>query len=150
MNKTSPNQKRIICQQYRQGISIDQIASKNNLSITTIKKYLKQANLFLPTKRNKLSSTQKLQALVLIKQGDSIVSIADRLHVEYHLIYKIKQNHAKSSIHRFKRLNKEQKQEIELEYCNGKSCCYIAKKLNVATSTVTRYLNQNKKRTAKP
>lgn len=146
MNKTNPNQKRIICQQYRQGISIDQIAYQNKLSITTIKKYLKQANLFHPAKRNKLSPSQKLQALVMIKQGGSVVSIANKLHVEYHLIYQVKQNYAKSSIRCFKRLNKAQIQEIELDYQNGKSFCYIAKKLNVATSTITRYLNPNKKK----
>ena len=133
----------------KQGIKTKEIAKKLNLADSTIHRYIKEIEEERVKRRKTLRKNSKKEGnkekiLELYNQELEIKEIAKKLNLAYSTIHRyIKELGEEGRIQERKNLKQRKREERILElYSQGLEIKEIAKKLNLAYSTVHRYIRE--------
>ncbi len=144
-NKLNDGQRQEIAERHRRGASTRQLATRFQVSRSTICRVLKSRGVIIhdgqPWKyRNKLTERQKSEIIERYGKGENIYQLAEDFPISAQCIWKLL---SRSGLVRSRRTTEGQKQEIVKRYGEGESTTHIADALGLCQPTVSKILKEN-------
>jgi transposase-like protein/Mor family transcriptional regulator len=144
-NMFTDEQKLLIIEDYKSGMSQTDVAKKYGISHITIFKILKENNVSTRTRGNKnmFTNEQKLLIIEDYNSGMSQKDVAEKYNCCQTTIFKILKENNVSTRDKYKKITDEQKLLIIEDYKLGINQCTIAEKYGISQSTIFKILIEN-------